>query len=67
MAFGLHTVNLLQAQILSIDIMKYRITTLLIIRVGFVVCDMTPYSVVEIYQIFGGTLCLISRIVDFAY
>ena len=67
MVLGLHTVNLLQAQILITDIMKYRITTLFIIRACIAVCDMTTYSVVEIYQLLEGTLCIIFRIVDVAY
>jgi len=38
-------------------IIKYGITTLYIVRVGIAVCDMTPYRVVEFYQLFGRILC----------
>jgi len=43
---------------MTTDIIKYGITTLYIVRIGIAVCDMTPYKVVEIYQLFGRILCL---------
>jgi len=55
---GLHIVNLLRAQIMITDIIKYGITVQCIVRVGIAVCDMRPYSLVEIYELFGGILCL---------
>jgi hypothetical protein len=51
MVFGFYIVNLLQAQILITYIIKYGISALPIVSFVIVVCDMTPYSVVESYQL----------------